>query len=264
MIDYARKHWRGELSLGLSFWGNLVVPHALLWLLLGLLLHLYEDKMALTVRPDTGALLFSGLVAAFISFLIWQSVGVVRSAQFHKKRTGWKRAALAAQGIAVLILVQYLPVFWVIPYRYLFGMAMMATGISPSPFDQAQISICETHAVIKVDGAFGLGLSREIRRLLAKHPDIQKIALNGPGGSAYEARALHRIIVSRSLTTVTNGSCSSGCAIAFLGGRKRFIGEHARLGFHAVGPYIWDSADADLGPQNRAIRSLFLTQGIDS
>ena len=263
-MQYVAKHWRGELSLGLSFWGNLVVPHALLWLLLWLLLHLYEDKTALSVRPDILALLFSGMVAAFISILIWQAVGMVRSAQFHKKRTGQKRTALAAQGIAVLIIVQYLPVFSVIPYRYFIGTAMVAIGMAPPPFEPANVSLCPSHAAIKVEGAFAYGLSGEIRRLLARYPNLDTIVLSGPGGMAYEARALHGVIADRALTTIVVGSCSSACAVAFLGGQKRIIGENARLGFHAVGPHVWESGLVDFEGQNRAIKSLFEIQDIDA
>lgn len=264
MVYYARKHWRGELSLGLSFWGNLVLPYASLWLLLELWLplDLDVDSLALALRPDIAALLFVGSVAAVFSVLIWQVVGVIRSAQVHKKRTGRKRAAFASQGVAVVFLVLHLPILWFIPYRYLFGMAMMATGIAANQFDQAEISLCSTNTAIKVEGAFGLGLSAEIRRQLSRYPDIQLIVLQGPGGSAYEARALHRIIASHSLTTIALDSCSSACAVAFLGGKKRIIGENARLGLHAVGQYSWDTEGVDLGPQNRAIKSLFVKQGI--
>ena len=60
------------------------------------------------------------------------------------------------------------------------------------------------------------------------------------------------------------GSCSSACAVAFLGGQRRVIGENARLGFHAVGPHIWESELVDFEGQNRAIKSLFEIQGIDA
>lgn len=263
MVHYARKHWRGQLSLELSFWGNLFAPHVFLWLLAEWWLRDWDgESIALALRPDIAALLFSVLVGAVISVLIWQVVGVIRSAQCHKQRTGRKGAALASQGVAILVLALFLPVFWVIPYRYLFGMAMVAIGMAPHQFERAQVSVCPAYAAIKVEGDFALGLTREVRRLLDRNPGIETIVLDSRGGHAYEASALHRIILEQALNTISLETCSSACAIAFTAGAHRSIGENARLAFHAIGPVAWDSSGLDLDLQQGIVNRLLLSRGI--
>ena len=258
MGGYIRKHWRGELPLRVSFWGNLIAPHGVFWLLGGL----EFDRLTLMVRPDIGALLLLALLVVGGLFLIWQTVGVFRSARSHRNLTGRWRAATACQFLAALNLVIHLPVYGVIPYGHVFGMTMVVFGLSPDPLGQAAVFVADDNRAIVVNGALGLGVSGQVNRLTRLYPDIRNIVLDGPGGSAYEARALYRIIQRNNMKTFSLESCSSACAIAFSGGTERLIARDARLGFHSIGPYHWDTGGFDLMPQQRVIKELLLRQGI--
>src|SRR5262249_37663398 len=62
------------------------------------------------------------------------------------------------------------------------------------------------------------------------------VALESDGGSLLAGIRIGEIIRLRGfVTVVTNGArCASACAIAWLGGRHRFMGEQALIGFHAA------------------------------
>jgi len=61
------------------------------------------------------------------------------------------------------------------------------------------------------------------------------------GGYLSDGIALGRLARSLGATTVANGSCSSSCAIAFLGRRERAIFRNSSLMFHA--PYTRSDKD---------------------
>lgn len=260
MASYIRKHWRGELPLRVSFWGNLIAPHGVFWLLGGL----EFERLTLTVRPDIGALLLLVFLALVGLLLIWQTVGVFRSARAHRNRTGHRLAATTCQFLAALILLIHVPIYAYVPYGYVFGMTLVAFGLSPDPLGQAEVFVADDNRAIMVNGPLGIGVSSRVKRLIRMYPEIGNIVLDGPGGSAYEARALHQIIQRNNMKTFSLESCSSACAIAFSGGSERFIAREARLGFHAIGPHHWDADALDLMPQQKVIKQLLLRQGISA
>jgi hypothetical protein len=259
MIAYMIKHWRGELTLRQSFWVNLVLPHALLWLPIGLEI----ENIALVIRPDLAAVLFLGLVVFVLTLLVWQAVGVARAAQTFKRRTHRKTIALTAQIFALAMLVVHLPILFLVPFRYLIGMGMVFFGLTDGPFAKPKLYVYkETNSVI-LDGPLALGISRDLQRILEMNPELNNIILSGPGGSAYEAKAVYKLIKKRSLNTISLDECSSACAIAFLGGVERVLSEGSRLGFHSVGGYSWDASKSDISIQQQAIKHLFQAQNIE-
>src|SRR5262245_51756264 len=62
------------------------------------------------------------------------------------------------------------------------------------------------------------------------------VALESDGGSLLAGIRIGEIIRLKGfVTVVVNGArCASACATAWLGGVRRFMGEHARIGFHAA------------------------------
>ncbi len=73
------------------------------------------------------------------------------------------------------------------------------------------------------------------------------IVFESPGGSLEEGLAIGSTIAAKKLNTLVSKDtlCASACAIAWLGGNKRFLDPTARLGFHAayikVGEYALES-----------------------
>jgi hypothetical protein len=92
--------------------------------------------------------------------------------------------------------------------------------------------------------------------LVAANPQLRTIVLeNSPGGSSHAADEITRLVESKSLDTVAEGFCISACAMLFLSGANRTIGDQRPLlrtsiGFH--GSYV---GRAQLAPEAR-LRSL--------
>jgi len=74
------------------------------------------------------------------------------------------------------------------------------------------------------------------QRLLASTPGASVVALDSPGGRLKAGLDIGTAIRDRQLTTLVQDAtvCASACAIAWLGGAKRLLGQTARVGFHAA------------------------------
>src|SRR5262245_30625535 len=111
MLTYATAHWRGQLSLALSFWVNLALPWiALLFVLYFLYLFVmsqaglgFPDEhtaqpLEIAARIAFGVIGFGWLVP----LPIWASVGVFRSALKAMKEKGSTMAPALAIGFTAL------------------------------------------------------------------------------------------------------------------------------------------------------------------
>lgn len=97
---------------------------------------------------------------------------------------------------------------------------------------------------IAVDGEIELGDSDKLELFLQNKPDPVRVVFNSPGGILVEGMKIGNILRARGLTAEVgrlkdgqeapefeHGVCASACAIAFLGGRERYL-LGSKLGFH--------------------------------
>jgi hypothetical protein len=98
--NYFARHWRGDLSLALSFWINGVLVN-LVTVAVALVPIIYLER-----NPQDGNLTILALAVFFIvagALLgIWQLVGIWRSASHHVLRGGRKFWSIAAKVVVVL------------------------------------------------------------------------------------------------------------------------------------------------------------------
>ncbi len=98
--------------------------------------------------------------------------------------------------------------------------------------------------------------------------DHAVVVLNSPGGNLVAGLAIGRLVRLRAFATAVpdDALCASACALAWLGGTKRYLGPHSALGFHAaavmhrgqavesgVGNALIGSYLAQLGLSERAV-----------
>ena len=252
--SYVVRHWRGELSLPLSYWINAmlvgIVAAAIGRGVGEVSAELRDPRLDLAIGL---ALMLVGLVLP-----VWQIVGVWRSAGRHRARGGSRFWAIAARVLMVLgalrVVAVYakeavpqIPVFWAI--------AVGDRGMAH------ELRVLEGGGELLVAGRIGFGLTGEIEALLDAHPEIRRLQLASPGGRVVEARRLHDVIKSRGLDTYAAGLCASACTVAFMGGKERLIAPEARLGFHQG--MVPGATAADGALANRRDRSLLLEDGVD-
>jgi hypothetical protein len=85
---------------------------------------------------------------------------------------------------------------------------------------------------LEFSGGMSAGVTQELRQALDANPRIGVVHLNSAGGLVSEGRQMFQLIHERQLITTTDKYCVSACALAFLGGRERYLAPAARLGFH--------------------------------
>jgi hypothetical protein len=164
-----------------------------------------------------------------ITLIVWQCVGIWRSAQKHVSRGGRRGWAIAAQ-VAIIIgtvrvlgeCIQYVPAMTQ-GFRLVLG---------ADPLPAANLTILKEGKEVEVRGGLRYGTTDALRHVLDGTPTIQVVELNSLGGYLSEGEHIGQLISERGLTTSTMHQCVSACVLAFMGGNARYLGVHGRLGFH--------------------------------
>ena len=225
MVSYFFRHWRGELSLGVSWWVNGVVLAALT-----VLLDLYGGSLGLDRHLDTrlGFSIFLG-VGLFMLLLVpaWQVIGIFRAADRHADQVGTILAARLTQALTTLLTILLAIRFLIFAGEGWSG-ARIAYGFSGS----YTVTVTHRGRMLEVSGGIIYGLANEVRRALKANPRVRRVRLNSGGGSLTEALKIRALILARGLDTDSTINCSSACLSAYMAGRHRLLHRSARLGFH--------------------------------
>ncbi len=227
--NFIAKHWRGEYSLGVSYWlfGFLI---AFFIALLNVTLGHLSDAMNLNTQKQ-GATIFVYYVAILV-VAVWQLVGVIRSASAHVSRGGKRFWAGMAKVMACL------GAFRLVVSFLIDGVPLLREGIDmiqgTDNIPQYSLRLMRNNTELELAGGIPIGTTDAVRNMLDSSPTVRVIHLNSAGGRIAEANKLANLISQRQLITYTRASCSSACAIAFLAGRERYIGEQGRIGFHSA------------------------------
>jgi hypothetical protein len=251
----AGRHWRGEVPLWAAFWLNFVA--------VGVLVRLVEPALA-QAAGSSPSRLFAVTVLYFLAFklalYVWQAVGVLRSAE-HWSRPGlgvpWHHAAQAAVVSSLVLVV--VDVFGLIHAGSRLDQDRSAArGADVRP--GYALSLIEGGRTLVLTGTFDFGLTGDLSRALDEHPGVRQISLDSEGGNVSEGRGVARLIRERGLDTVSAGTCSSACTIAFVSGVRRRLGPDGRLGFHGYRlesrvPYPRIDPEAELDRELEFFRS---------
>jgi hypothetical protein len=226
--SYIVKHWRGQLSLPISYWVNGTLLTVLLTAIMtgvsrsGLIAGLGAQRVGLWV--------LSVLLLA-LTCSVWQSVGIWRSADKHPSRGGSKAWATIAKVMVVLALIR-LAVFTQGEVPVVKEGLLLALGHDRTP--ASQLHVIDHGIEVEVSGGITYGTTNALQRLLDATPTIRVVRLNNLGGFITEADRLGQLISARGLSTYTTRLCVSACLLTFIGGKERYLGSRAKLGFHEV------------------------------
>ena len=120
--------------------------------------------------------------------------------------------------------------------RALLGAMIGLAGMAGSAH-AAQFAVSRSSAtpIILVAGEFDDGDGDRFARIAAALPKAT-VAFDSPGGNLLAGLKIGETMRARGYSSlVPDGSvCASSCAIAWLGGTKRYLGSNGRLGFHAA------------------------------
>jgi len=247
--NFVSKHWRGEYSLGISYWlfGFLV---AIFIALMDIALSHFSDAMNLNTQNQGSLILVYYIVTIMVA--VWQIVGVIRSASAHVSRGGKYFWAVTAQVLVCLGAFQLFVSFIVNGVPLIREGIDMIRGTDNIPPYSLRLMRDDTE--LELAGGIPIGTTDAVRNMLDSSPTVRVIHLNSTGGRITEANKLASLISQRQLITYTPTSCSSACALAFLAGRERYISEQGRIGFHSASVNgAMGSGDLDLNASFRAV-----------
>lgn len=242
------RHWRGLLPLWVSYWViNLVVGVSSALIVASIIaVFRFDDGY----EPTLNFVMFVAIWAAVAAISVWQIVGLWRSANRHialratiGKRSFWARAA---QFAAILMAINGAALFVREGVPQLSTAARIAFMGDPeiAPYT---IRTMRNGTEVEITGGFKYGLTKEFGTILAASPQLKVVHLHSGGGRIGEAKKLHAVFKKSGLITYVSLECASACALAFAGGKERFIAPRGKLGFHAPsfpGVKIADMTDA--------------------
>ncbi len=227
--NFIAKHWRGEYSLGISYWlfGFLVAAFVAL---MDIALSKLSEAMSLNTQNQGFLILSYYLVTIMVA--VWQIVGVIRSSSSHVSRGGKHFWAVMAQVLVCLGAFQLLVSFIVNGVPLIREGLDMIRGTDNIP--PYSLRLLRNNTELEVAGGIPIGTTDAVRIMLDSSPAVRVIHLNSIGGRIVEANKLAGLISQHHLITYTSTNCSSACALAFLAGQERYIGEHGKIGFHSA------------------------------
>jgi hypothetical protein len=225
--SYVARHWRGELSLPVSYWLNGILGALIVGATVGVLAYTINRQGAAQPTLWLVSLIVTWMSAGLLT--IWQAVGVWRSATRYRQ-SGKRFWGGAAQALALLGVVQVGANFATIGLAQVAGIYEIVTG--DARVGAHEFQIVGNGQTLQFSGGITFGVAREFEQFLNAMGSIRTVELNSTGGRILEAQNISDMIRSRNLATFVAKDCLSACTIVFLGGRQRLMMPAARLGFH--------------------------------
>jgi len=219
--NYFVRHWRGDLSLPVSYWLNGILANLFIFALILLFGGLIQKagNSALT------AFLIIIFLVVIVVPITWQCGGTWRSAS---RRGGfWAGAAKLAIVIGILRTVYeigniYTPIVTE-HLRIAFG---------DEKFGRHSFRLLRDDSELEFTGGINVGTAKEFEGMLQAAGQLRVVHLNSFGGRIAEADLIAAAVQRRGLITYVSQQCLSACTHIFLAGRERWVGEKGKLGFH--------------------------------
>ncbi|MBM0105906.1 hypothetical protein JM946_14335 [Steroidobacter sp. S1-65] len=223
--NYFVRHWRGQLTLPVSYWVNNWGATALLW---GLLVAANKFLPEVSLRMQSSAVL--ALHGLILIVGAWCAVGVWRSSKFHAARGGARVWAGAAQFLVVLGAIGTVSNFFLYNLPQIQEHWLIARDRDPLGHIETQLTRDRRGLVLS--GNLGAGSADKIRAVLDQEPDVETLVLETPGGRVGEAALIARLVRERKLKTYVEGRCESACTVILIAGVDRAVTASAVIGFH--------------------------------
>jgi ATP-dependent protease ClpP protease subunit len=223
--NYFVRHWRGQLSLAVSFWAN-CIGATLVCIGLVMLANRYLGDISL--RGQSTAVL--SIKASWLVVTVWSVVGAWSSAGHHAERGGARGWAFMAQMLIVFVVLSTTTNFFVYDMPQMKEHWLLATG--RDPIAQIDVQLSRDGRALVLSGELGVGSSSKVEAQLEQAPDVTTVVLESPGGRMAEAVAIGRLIRERKLNTYVETHCESACTLIFLAGAERAGTPDAQIGFH--------------------------------
>lgn len=231
--NFITRHWRGQFSLGVSYWvvgilSNIAAVFAIL----------LASQLMLSAVPfvPLGIFIFFVFVwSGLIALAVWQAVGIWRSATRRRaarhaegKRAFWAVAAKVAVCLGAVQLATLLAKTAIPQVAEATRMAFLGDPSIPA----YTMRVMNGGTEAEITGGIKYGVTADLERLLDTNGNVRTLHLDSVGGRIGEGKKLNALIRARSLDTYVENKCLSACTLAFVAGGQRILRQGASLGFH--------------------------------
>jgi len=223
--NYFVRHWRGELSLGVSYWVN-----GLLGAFVVLLTANFVERQNTISLPLWAALALVVYAIAIVAS-VWQFVGVWRSASNHVSRGGKKAWATLAEVVVVLGVINCISLFYRTYIPQAAEMVSIITGDARTP--PYEIRVLPGGTEIEFRGGLRAGCAKKLEGILSAVPQAKVLHIESPGGRITEAEKMTQLVREHGLITYTSEGCWSAASLVLMSGKERVVAAGAKVGFHA-------------------------------
>lgn len=221
---FIQKHWRGEYSLGRSFFVHLLVLPKLITSLLAVLL------VVLTLVPAR-YFAAANLLFGVVNLAVW--IWAARGTWLSATRDGLAEGSLGGLAKILVVVGAVLVVIEVVQARSAV-LEQWRVALGKQIGAEFSIRVSPDATTVVFNGGMNDGAAAALEQALDRAPSVTTVSLASKGGWANEGRWIGRIISTRKLNTYVDAECRSACTLAFLAGRVRALGAHGRLAFHQV------------------------------
>ncbi|WP_165870468.1 hypothetical protein [Alteromonas sediminis] len=223
------RYWKGQVSLPMSYWGVGLATVMLIYAIS------YLVERGIEASTDTwqlGAYIIV-LYVFIITTVVWQSVGLFRTARKHPLRTGdsgWATVAIFMLGIGLVS-------FTFEMYRT--GVPIIKGGIqlliNNNKYPATEFRVINEGKDLELIGRIELGSDKRLNEQLTINPKITRIHLHSEGGRLVAANRMADTIKQHNLDTYVKAECASACTLLYLAGSNRLLATTGKLKFHAPG-----------------------------
>jgi hypothetical protein len=223
--NYLVRHWRGELSLPISYWLNNVGISFLFSIGCVMAKRAYSDAPLRWI-----ALVTIVLLCLSLPIWLWSSVGIWRSAS-RRSRTGRGRGwAIAAQITVLMGVLAHLGNLKLVMLPDIHELGLIALGLDP--IGKAEIKLSSDGRTVYFSGGLRAGSADQAVQVLRSAPQAHLLVLDSYGGRILEAKILAREVQARGMDTHVERLCASACTYVLLAGKHRTASPSAKIGFH--------------------------------
>jgi hypothetical protein len=255
--NYIARHWRGDLSLPVSYWIN----NFLATIAVSFVFQELGSIISISDAPLIFATIRTLVLVVAIAISIWQLVGVWRSAGKHRARGGSGFWAGVARFVLVIGFLGHGGTLTreAVPQLTQLG-EIWSIAFGDSGVGKHAVHLLRNGTELEFVGGITFGVTDEVKKLLDAAPKVREINLDSDGGRVGEAHKLSELIRERGLITYVSSTCASACTIAFMGGLQRYLAPGAKLGFHRGSfPGV---TDKELDQENDADRRWLIGIGV--
>lgn len=213
------------------------------------------------------------IIAAIISLLItrliifpWQLVGLFRATESDYIKHGNTLKTRSIQALMVLSVLFTLVYTLESMQVVIFNKQKMHILASDNDRPGYTLKIENEGQQLRIDGIFDFGITSSVRKLIYDNPELTSVVLESSGGQVYEGRGISILITENELDTYSYKECSSACATAFMGGKRRFLGSIGKIGFHRYKletASLWNILPYfDINEEQNKDLAIFKSQGV--